>query len=96
MDFVSDKYARYYFGVTPADALASGLPVFNPDGGMNKWRIGALINQSITGDLTQGFSLWGTVEYSHLTGDANDSPIVDIRGSSSQWLMAAGAAYTWR
>jgi len=34
MDFVSDKYARYYFGVTPADALASGLPVFNPDGGM--------------------------------------------------------------
>jgi outer membrane scaffolding protein for murein synthesis (MipA/OmpV family) len=96
VDFVADKYARYYFGITPADALVSGLPVFTPDGGLNKWRIGALINQSITGDLTHGFSLWGTVEYSHLTGDSNDSPIVRIRGSASQWLLAAGAAYTWR
>jgi outer membrane scaffolding protein for murein synthesis (MipA/OmpV family) len=96
VDFVADKYARYYFGITPADALVSGLPVFTPDGGLNKWRIGALINQSITGDLTHGFSLWGTVEYSHLTGDSKDSPIVRIRGSASQWLLAAGAAYTWR
>jgi outer membrane scaffolding protein for murein synthesis (MipA/OmpV family) len=96
LDFVADKYARYYFGITPAEAVVSGLPAFNPDGGMNKWRIGALINQSITGDLTQGFSIWGTVEYSHLTGDSRDSPIVRLRGSSSQWLLAAGAAYTWR
>ena len=96
MDFVSDKYARYYFGVTPADALASGLPVFNPDGGMNKWRIGALINQSITGDLTHGWSIWGTVEYSHINGDSRDSPLVRLRGSASQWMLATGAAYTWR
>lgn len=96
MDFVAAKYNRYYFGISPADAIASGLPAYDPDGGMNKWRIGALVNQSITGDLTQGFSLFGTVEYSHITGDANDSPIVRLRGSSSQWLLAAGAAYTWR
>ena len=96
MDFVSDKYARYYFGVTPADAVASGLPVFNPDGGMNKWRIGALINQSITGDLTHGWSIWGTVEYSHINGDSRDSPLVRLRGSASQWMLATGAAYTWR
>jgi MipA family protein len=96
LDFVSDKYARYYYGITPAEALISGLPAFDPDGGMEKWRLGALINQSITGDLTHGISIWGTAEYSHLTGDMKDSPIVSLRGSASQWLVAAGLAYTWR
>jgi len=96
MDFVTAKYARYYFGITPADSLISGLPVYDPDGGMEEWKAGLLVNQSITGDLTQGFSIWGTVEYSHLTGDIKDSPIVRLRGDSNQWLIAAGVAYTWR
>lgn len=96
LDFVSGKYARYYFGITPAESLLTGLPVYTPDGGMEKWRIGVLVNQSVTGDLTHGISLWGTAEYSQLTGDIKDSPIVDIRGDASQWLLAAGLAYTWR
>jgi len=96
MDFVTAKYARYYFGITPADSLISGLPVYDPDGGMEQWKAGVLVNQSITGDLTEGFSVWGTVEYSQLTGDIKDSPIVRLRGDSNQWLFAAGLAYTWR
>jgi len=96
LDFVSDRFADYYFGITPADSLASGLPLFDPDGGLQKWKIGVLANQSITGDLTNGFSVFGTVEYSHLTGDIKDSPIVRLRGDSNQWLFAAGVAYTWR
>lgn len=95
MDFVSGKYARYYFGITPAESLISGLPAYTPDGGMEKWRVGVLLNQSITGDLTHGLSIWGTTEYSRLTGDMKDSPIVSLRGSASQWLVAAGLAYTW-
>ena len=95
MDFVSGKYARYYFGITPAESLISGLPAYTPDGGMEKWRMGVLLNQSITGDLTHGLSIWGTTEYSRLTGDMKDSPIVSLRGSASQWLVAAGLAYTW-
>ena len=96
MDFVSDKYARYYFGITPAESLISGLPVYTPDGGMEKWRLGLLVNQSITGDLTHGLSVWGTTEYSRLTGDMKDSPIVSMRGKAGQWLLAAGLAYTFR
>ena len=96
MDFVSAKYARYYFGITPAQSLITGLPVYTPDGGMEKWRVGVLVNQSITGDLTHGISIWGTTEYSHLTGDIKDSPLVEIRGEAGQWLFAAGLAYTWR
>lgn len=95
MDFVSNRFADYYFGITPADSLASGLPSFNPGGGLEKWKAGLLVNQSITGDLTHGFSLFGTANYSRLVGDFKRSPIVSDRGSASQWLLAAGLAYTF-
>lgn len=95
-DFVSNRFADYYFGITPADSLASGLPVFNPDGGLEKWKANLLVNQSITGDLTGGLSIFGTANYSRLQGDFKRSPIVSLRGSASQWLLAGGLAYTWR
>lgn len=94
-DFVSDRYADYYFSISPADALASGLPVFDAGGGMKNWKAGLLLNQSITGDLTGGLSIFGTANYSRLVGDFRDSPIVSQRGSRHQWLVAAGLAYTF-
>lgn len=94
-EFVGNKYADYYYAVTPAGALASGLPVYDPDGGMKNWKLGLLVNQSVTGDLTGGLSIFGAANYSHLVGDFKDAPIVSIRGSASQWLLAAGLAYTF-
>ena len=94
-DFVSKRFADYYFGITPADSLASGLPVFNPRGGMEKWKAGLLANQSITGDLTRGLSVFGTANYSRLVGDFGRSPLVSERGNPNQWLGAVGLAYTW-
>jgi outer membrane scaffolding protein for murein synthesis (MipA/OmpV family) len=94
-EFVSNKYADYYYSITPADALASGLPVFNAGGGMKNWKAGLLLNQSITGDLLHGISVFGFGQYSRLVGDIKRSPIVSQRGSASQWLGALGLAYTW-
>lgn len=94
-DFAGNGYADYYFGIDPSDALASGLPVYNPDGGFKSWRIGLLAAQSLSGDLTKGFGLFATGSYSHLAGDFKDSPIVDDRGSPSQWLGAIGIGYTF-
>lgn len=94
-DWVGGDYADYYFGITPADALASGLPVFNPKGGMKNWKLAMLANQSLTGDLLGGWSLFGTASYSKLVGDFKRSPIVSQRGSSGQWLVAGGVAYTF-
>jgi outer membrane protein len=94
-EFVSNKYADYYYSITPADALASGLPVFNAGGGMKNWKAGLLLNQSITGDLLHGISVFGFGQYSRLVGDIKRSPIVAQRGSASQWLGALGLAYTW-
>lgn len=94
-EWAGGGYADYYYSITPADALASGLAPFDADGGFKNWRLGLLVNQSITGDLTHGLSLFGTGSYSHLSGDFKDSPIVDDRGSASQWLAAVGLAYTF-
>lgn len=94
-EFVGGDYADYYHSITPAGALASGLPVFDADGGMKDWKISLLLNQSISGDLTHGWSIFGTGSYSRLVGDFKDSPIVDPRGSASQWLAALGVAYTF-
>ena len=94
-EFVSNKFADYYFSISPTDSLASGLPAFNASGGMKSWKVGLLLNQSITGDLTGGLSLFGLVNYSRLVGDFKRSPIVSDRGSPNQWLLGAGLAYTF-
>ncbi|HEU5483062.1 MAG TPA: MipA/OmpV family protein [Sphingomicrobium sp.] len=95
LDFVSNRYADYYFGITSAESALTGLPAFDADGGLQKWKAGILLNQSITGDLTGGLSVFGTANYSRLVGDSERSPIVSLRGSPNQWLLAAGLAYTF-
>lgn len=94
-DWAGGGYADYYYSISPADSIASTLPVYDADGGFKSWRLGLLVNQSLSGDLTGGLSLFGTGSYSQLSGDFKDSPIVDLRGSTSQWLAAVGLAYTF-
>jgi outer membrane protein len=94
-DFVAGRYAEYYYSISPAEGFIAGLPAYDADGGMKNWKISGLINQSITGDLTHGFSVFGAGSYSRLVGDIADSPIVDDRGSRSQWQAAVGLAYTF-
>jgi outer membrane scaffolding protein for murein synthesis (MipA/OmpV family) len=96
-EFVSNKYADYYFSVSPAESLATGgiLPVYDADGGMKNWKLSLLLNQSLSGNLLHGLSIFGIGSYSRLVGDFKDSPIVSQRGSPNQWLGAIGLAYTW-
>lgn len=94
-DFVSNKYADYYYA-NPAIVFGSfAIPASNPGGGMKNWRLGLLANQSITGDLTGGLSIFGAADYSRVVGDIGKSYFVDDRGSRSQWRFAAGLAYTF-
>ena len=96
-EFVSNRFADYYFSITPAESLATGgvLPPFDAGGGMKNWKLGLLVDQSLTGDLLHGFSIVGVGQYSRLVGDFKRSPIVAQRGSASQWIGALGLAYTW-
>ncbi|MEP7130594.1 MAG: MipA/OmpV family protein [Sphingomicrobium sp.] len=96
-EFVGNKFADYYFSISPADSLATGgvLAPFNAGGGMKNLKAGLLLNQSLSGDLLHGLSIFATGQYSRLVGDFKRSPIVSQRGSASQWLGALGLAYTW-
>jgi MipA family protein len=96
-EFVSNKFADYYFSLTPADSIRTGavLPPFNADGGMKNWKVGLLLNQSLTGNLLHGISIFGLGQYSRLVGDFKRSPIVSQRGSANQWIGAVGLGYTW-
>lgn len=95
LDFVQRRYAQYYFGITPVDAGLSGLPLYSPDGGLKDWKVGILANQSITGDLLGGLSIFATGSYTRLLGNFKRAPIVALRGKPGQWLGAIGLAYTF-
>lgn len=95
LELVGNKYADYYFSIPLADSVASGLPVHDADGGVKSWKAGLLVNQSLSGDLRRGWSVFGLANYSRLLGDFKESPIVEDRGSAGQWLAAIGAAYSW-
>jgi outer membrane scaffolding protein for murein synthesis (MipA/OmpV family) len=96
IDHVGDRYARTYFGVTPAQALRSGLPVYGAHGGWKNYRLSLGLGQVLTGDLRRPrLSLIGGVSYSRELGNFARAPIVAIRGSANQWLVAAGLAYSF-
>ena len=94
-EWAGGGYADYYYSIDAADALASGLPAYDADGGFKSWRLGLLGNYALSGDLTNGWSVFALGSYSKLAGDFKDSPIVDLRGSSTQWFGALGVAYTF-
>ncbi len=94
-EWVGDGYADYYYSITPAESLASGLAAYDADGGYKGWKVGLLGNYALSGDLTRGLSLFGTGSYSRLAGDFKRSPIVADRGSASQWFGALGLAYAF-
>jgi outer membrane protein len=87
----SGNYMDEYFGVTPADSLASGLPIYAPGGGMRDVRawIAALI------PLNPRWHLVASGMYSRLVDNAADSPLVSEEGSKNQWIYGLAALYAW-
>jgi outer membrane protein len=86
--FASDDYLDTYLGVTPAQSAASGLPVFNPDGGVKG--VGAAAEGKYR--LNRRWAVVGKAGYERLIGDAADSPITDL-GSKNQFTANIGLTY---
>lgn len=82
---VSDRYNEAYFGVSPTQAAASGLPIYEASGGLHSYGIGANAILPISEDGS--WSLVGLVNYVRLSGDAGASPLVRERGSRDQALV---------
>ena len=94
-EFVGDGYADYYFDVTPAGSVASGLATYDADGGFKSWSLTLAGAHSLTGDLLGGLGLFAVGSYTRLRGDFADSPIVSAAGSKHQWFTAIGLSYTF-
>ena len=94
--FVDDDYASYYYSVSPAQSAASGLPLFDADGGLESLGLTAITTLDLDGNaLNGGLSLYGIAGYSRLVGDAADTPYTSVRGSPNQFLGGLGLAYTF-
>ncbi len=95
-EYIDDDYADYYYSITPAGNVASGLPVFQAEGGWKSAGATALFFVDLDGNLLNGgFSLIALGSYNRMLEDAKDSPITSIRGDADQWLGAVGVAYTF-
>jgi MipA family protein len=92
---VGDRFARTYFGVTPAGAAASGLPAYDLGGGVQDVGVNIVLAKSLSRDIRRGWSIFGIAGYSRLLGDFERSPIVRIAGDPNQLFGAAGIAYTF-
>lgn len=95
MEIVGDRFASYYYDVTPAGSAASGLPVYHAEGGIKSWGVNLLLAQSLSGDLRKGLAAAVIGSYRRLQNDFAESPVVSVAGSRHQWMGAVGLAYTF-
>jgi outer membrane scaffolding protein for murein synthesis (MipA/OmpV family) len=77
-----------YFGVTPAESAASGLPAYDPD----SWLKGAGVEGEVRYALNRHWAVRGEAGYERLLADAADSPIART-GSRNQFNAAVGLTY---
>ena len=89
--FSNSKYQRAYFGVTPAVALATGLPTYDPGGGIHA----VAAASGLSYQFSPRFGMFGFARYERLVGDAAKSPIVREFGSRNQVSAGAGLSYTF-
>lgn len=77
--FGSARFQRTYFGITPAEAAASGLAAHAPSSGLVS--VGAEIGMRYA--LDRDWGIEGAITWDRLQGDAGRSPIV-AQGSRDQ------------
>lgn len=82
----SDDYADQHFSIDAAGAAASGLPVFEAQGGARDIGLTAIYAHGVA----ENWSVTLAAGYSHLLGDYADSPIVAVRGSEDQFFAGIG------
>lgn len=94
VQLVSDPYTSTYFGVSPAQALGSGLPEYDAGGGLHSYGVGATAILPLSRD-----GAWNAVflaGYDRLAGDAADAPLVQLRGDADQATLGVFVSYTFQ
>ncbi|MFZ9394966.1 MAG: MipA/OmpV family protein [Erythrobacter sp.] len=94
--YVDGDFADYYYSVTPAQSAASGLPVFDADGGWHRAGMTLAMGFDASGDFRDGGLIFGgAVGYRRMLGDAADTPFTSLRGNADQFTGIFGVAYVF-
>ena len=89
--YADEDYMETYFGVDPVNVGASGLPLYDPDGGMKD--VG--LDLGLGYQINRSWGVRGVGKYTMLVGDADDdSPVVD-EGDESQFFGAVLVVWTF-
>jgi outer membrane protein len=88
LDFVNTQYASTFFSVHSNEVGPSGLSAYHAAGGLNS--AGADVTARYY--VSDNFSLRAFADWERLVGDAADSPIVRLRGSTDQFQFGIGGA----
>jgi MipA family protein len=87
----STKATSPYFGIDAAQAMATGLPVFDAKGGAHSGGAGAQVLYRVD----PRWEVHAYVEYERLLGDTAKSPLVTVRGSTNQTTVGIGGSYSF-
>lgn len=89
--WADSSYMDSFFSINAAQALASGLPAFTATSGLKDVGLAVGANYQVSNQ----WALVANAGFSKLLGDAKDSPIVAIQGSSSQFIGGLFAVYSF-
>jgi len=89
--YQDDDYSDYYFGVNANNVGTSGLPFYDSESGVNEYymMIGGVLY------LDRHWLVSAGIRGSVIAGDPADSPIVDQRGDTTQWIGGIGVGYAF-
>ncbi len=77
--FVNGDYMNAFYSVTPEFAASSGRPVFDADGGLERYGI----KISASYPLNPEWEAVGSIDYARLVDDARKSPVSNTRHQAS-------------
>lgn len=86
----NQNYQQAYFGITPEDSVPSGVPAYNPSGGVQA--VGGTIGY--IQQFTPRWGIYSYAKYDRLVGDPGDSPVVSQFGSRDQFSGGIALTYT--
>lgn len=90
MTYASDNYMETYFQIDSGNRGTSTLPDYSADDGEIK-DIGLRVVTDYK--INPRWTVSGTLAYTHLLGDAADSPIVDDEGDEGQYFIGVMGIY---
>lgn len=89
--YASGDYMSHYFSVNRDDANRSNLDEFDADADVKN----VAFTLSTPYRIGSHWSLIPSLTYKRMTGDAEDSPVVDEAGNPNQFIAAIVGVYAW-